>query len=57
LAHYSQGTYELTMNDPAGKPIMDHGTYVEVRKKQPDGKWKCAVDMFNSDVPVAPPAK
>src|SRR5262245_44669826 len=51
---YSQGTYELTMNDPAGKPIMDHGKYVEVWKKQPDGKWKCAVDTFNSDVPMQP---
>jgi uncharacterized protein (TIGR02246 family) len=52
---YSQGTYELTVNDPSGKPVMDHGKYVEIWRKQPDGSWKCAVDTFNSDVPAAPP--
>jgi ketosteroid isomerase-like protein len=52
---YSQGTYELTMNDPKGNPVTDHGKYVEIWKKQPDGSWKCAVDMFNSDLPAAPP--
>jgi ketosteroid isomerase-like protein len=52
---YSQGTYELTMNDPKGNPVTDYGKYVEVWKKQPDGSWKCAVDIFNSDLPPAPP--
>jgi len=52
---YSQGTYELTFNDPSGKPMMDHGKYLEVWKKQSDGSWKCAVDTFNSDLPPAPP--
>jgi ketosteroid isomerase-like protein len=47
------GTYELTMNDPAGRPINDRGKYLEVWKKQPDGKWKCSADMWNSDVPVS----
>lgn len=52
---YSQGTYEFGMTDPKGKPIMDHGKYLTIWKKQPDGTWKVAVDTFNSDVPVAPP--
>ena len=52
---YSQGTYELTMNDPKGKPVSDRGKYVEIWKKQADGTWKCAVDTFNSDLPAAPP--
>jgi ketosteroid isomerase-like protein len=53
---YSFGTYDMTMNDPKGAPIMDKGKYVEVWKKQADGSWKCAIDTFNSDLPAAPPA-
>jgi ketosteroid isomerase-like protein len=44
------GTYELTMNDPSGKPADDRGKYLEVWEKQPDGDWKCAADMWNSDL-------
>jgi ketosteroid isomerase-like protein len=51
------GTYELTMNDPSGKPITDQGKYVEVWEKQADGKWKCGTDIWNSDLPVAPAEK
>ena len=46
------GTYELTMNDAAGSPINDHGKYLEVWEKQPDGNWKCRADMWNSDLPA-----
>ena len=49
---YSVGTYELSMNDPKGKPMMDRGKYATVWKKQADGSWKVAVDMFNSDLPM-----
>ena len=52
---YVHGAYEITMNDPAGKPAMDRGKFLEVWKKQTDGSWKCIVDMFNSDLPAAPP--
>ena len=48
---YTTGTYELTMNDASGKPINDRGKYAEVWKKQADGKWKVAVDIWNSDLP------
>ncbi len=51
------GTYEVTMNDPSGKPVNDHGKYVEVWEKQADGKWKCGTDIWNSDLPVAPGEK
>lgn len=47
------GTYELTMNDPSGKPINDRGKYIEVWEKQADGNWKCRADMWNSDLPVS----
>ena len=50
------GTYELTINDPSGKPLNDHGKYVEVWEKQADGKWKCGADIWNSDLPASAPA-
>lgn len=54
---YSQGTYELTMNDPKGNPMTDRGKYVTVWKKQADGSWKSVADTFNSDLPAVPPPK
>jgi len=50
------GTYELTMNDASGKPISDRGKYLEVWEKQTDGNWKCAADMWNSNLAVSAPA-
>jgi uncharacterized protein (TIGR02246 family) len=55
---YAAGTYQLTSKDPQGKPVTDQGKFVEVWKKQADGKWKTVVDTFNSDLPPsAPPEK
>jgi uncharacterized protein (TIGR02246 family) len=54
---YTSGTYELTMNDTSGKPINDRGKYVEVWKKQADGKWKVVADIWNSDLPLPSPEK
>jgi ketosteroid isomerase-like protein len=51
---YTYGTYELTSDDASGKPTSDHGKYSEVWKKQADGSWKCIVDMWSSDLRVAP---
>jgi ketosteroid isomerase-like protein len=50
------GTYESTMNDASGKPINDRGKYLEVWEKQADGNWKCAADMWNSNVAASTPA-
>jgi len=52
---FTYGTYELTSNDAKGIPTTDHGKYSEVWKKQADGSWKCAVDMWSSDLAVAAP--
>ncbi len=49
---YTPFTYEMTMQDPDGKPIRDRGKGLAVWKKQPDGSWKGAADMFNSDLPL-----
>lgn len=48
------GTYQLTMKDPQGNPVNDKGKFVEVWKKQADGKWKVVADIFNSDLPATP---
>jgi ketosteroid isomerase-like protein len=50
------GTYELTTNDPSGKPNNDRGKYLEVWEKQTDGNWKCRADMWNSDLTASTPA-
>jgi len=44
------GMYELTMNDTSGQPVNDRGKYLEVWQKQTDGNWKCAADMWNSNL-------
>jgi len=49
---YVSGTVEVTVNDAKGKPVTDRGKFVEVWKKQADGTWKCAVDIWNSDLPA-----
>lgn len=52
---YLYGTYSLTIRDPkGGAPVNDTGKLVEIWKKQPDGKWKCIVDTYNSDLPAVP---
>ena len=53
---YTLGDYQSTMKDAHGKLVMDRGKYVEAWQKQADGKWKVVADIFNSDLPVTPPA-
>ena len=53
---FVSGTYELTMHEASGKPVNDHGKYVEVWEKKSDGKWKCGTDTWNSDLPASTPA-
>ncbi len=53
---YITGTYQMSMTDAQGKPATDQGKFVEVWKKQTDGKWKVVADIFNSDLPATPPA-
>jgi uncharacterized protein (TIGR02246 family) len=54
---YVLGTYTLTIVPPgAPGPVQDAGKFVEIRRRQADGRWLVAVDMFSSDLPTAPPA-
>jgi ketosteroid isomerase-like protein len=46
---YTSGTWSMTFTDPKGVKMSDKGKYVEVWKKV-DGKWKCHLDAYNSDL-------
>ncbi len=54
---YVLGTYTLTML-PIGAPgpVKDSGKFIEIRRRQPDGRWLTAADIFNSDLPAVPSA-
>jgi ketosteroid isomerase-like protein len=48
---YTIGSYALTMNNPAGKPVTEKGKYVTAWKKI-DGAWKVSYDGGSGDQPA-----
>jgi uncharacterized protein (TIGR02246 family) len=46
---YDIGTYGLTINDEHGQPISQVGKYLVAWKKDKQGAWKVAADMFSPD--------
>lgn len=46
---YSTGPYQFSYNDASGKEVHETGKFCETWKKQPDGSWKCIVDIWNAD--------
>jgi uncharacterized protein (TIGR02246 family) len=55
---YVLGTYTMTITPPgAPGPVKDSGKFVTVVRRQRDGSWLGAVDMFSSDLPPPPPPK
>jgi ketosteroid isomerase-like protein len=51
---YEQGTYSYTVIPPGMSVSMtDKGKFIVVWKKQADGAWKAARDIWNSDMPPA----
>jgi uncharacterized protein (TIGR02246 family) len=54
---YMTGNYTMSTKQSLSKaPVTEQGKYVEVWKKQADGKWKVVADIFNSDAPTPAPA-
>jgi ketosteroid isomerase-like protein len=50
---YVYGIYSLMLILPGEEqPVPDNGKYIEIWKRQVDGTWKLALDIFNSDVPL-----
>ena len=47
---YVRGSYSMTLHpEGAPRPVEDAGKYIEIRKRQADGSWPIAADIFNSD--------
>lgn len=49
---FVRGLYRLRGTGPDG-PIEDSGNMLEIWRRQPDGRWLLARDLWNSDVPPA----
>jgi len=48
------GTSQTSWTDAAGKPALDKSKWITIYRKQPDGKFKCIMNIFNSDLPPQP---
>ncbi len=46
-----EGRWELRAD--ADSPVVDAGKFLIVHRRQPDGTWKYALDMFNSSLAPA----
>lgn len=55
---FLRATYSLAaMPEGAPEPWEDNGKYVEIWRRQPDGSWLIAVEIWNSDNPPAVPGE
>jgi ketosteroid isomerase-like protein len=45
---YTYGTFEFRSKDKDGKPVVEHGKYTSIWKKQKDGSWRVVLDMGNA---------
>jgi ketosteroid isomerase-like protein len=45
---YTYGDYEFRSAGKDGKPVISHGKYTTIWKKQADGEWRVVLDMGNS---------
>jgi len=50
---YLTGKWRGTLKNAGGVAVPVTGKLVEVWGRQPDGKWKCVADTYNSDAPAA----
>jgi uncharacterized protein (TIGR02246 family) len=55
---FSRKTLSMTIApEGAPEPIKDEGKALVIFRKQSDGSWLLAVDIFNSDLPLPTPLK
>jgi ketosteroid isomerase-like protein len=45
---YVLSSNEITMDGPDGEPVINRGRAVTVWRRDTDGRWRCAVDIWNS---------
>jgi ketosteroid isomerase-like protein len=50
---FVSSSYELRFSDARGTPVSDRGRRIEIWRKQVDGPWRCIVDTWNPDEPLA----
>lgn len=48
---FTWGHYEGRAKNPGGAPIVVTGRYTTIWEKQPDGKWKVALETTNKEPP------
>lgn len=44
---YETGSYVLTVNGPNGEAVIDKGRYIELLRRDPDGKWYSTHGIWN----------
>ena len=49
---YVWGKYTAVWMVPGMDPMPDEGSYLEIWRRQADGSWRVAMDIFNSDLPL-----
>lgn len=49
---YEVGAYTMKLQPSGADVVNDSGKYVVIWKRQGDGSWKLAVDIWNSDLPM-----
>ncbi len=52
---YEVGAYTMKIEPEGGQATTDQGKYVVVWKREGDGPWKLAVDMWNTNTPLPAP--
>lgn len=45
------GTYTMHVDVPEGGTVVDRGRYLIVHKRDSDGSWRYAAEMFTPDLP------
>ena len=50
---FTWGTYQGHSKDKNGEPVLTTGRYITIWRKQPDGKWKVAMDASANGAPEA----
>ncbi|HLZ46387.1 MAG TPA: nuclear transport factor 2 family protein [Gemmatimonadales bacterium] len=50
---YVRGTYQSVQETGP----TDHGKFVEIRRREQNGRWLITTTIFNSDLPAVPPVR
>ena len=45
---YETGSFELTVNGPDGEAVVDRGRYIELLRREPDGRWLSTHGIWNA---------